>query len=207
MRSSNFRRPALSAMRAAILIAGLSGAFHASAAPTSVQINGEINRITLNSPGDYWSGGTIVIGGQYVTIPRNLLIDLPANRLTLWQLFDQAPASCRVMGETGLASSDRCNTGGFGGIASISANRTNGGNIIAGDMLIEKGQEVVAGVVTYIDHDQGFLRVNGIPGDAATGVLARMNDDAVQRVVLDAAERIIREEIDKLKAPSSANPR
>jgi hypothetical protein len=34
-----------------------------------------------------------------------------------------------------------------------------------------------------------------------------MNDDAVQRVVLDAAERIIREEIDKLKAPSSANPR
>lgn len=38
-------------------------------------------------------------------------------------------------------------------------------------------------------------------------VLARMTDEAVHRVVLDAAERIIREEIEHLKAPDSAKPR
>lgn len=145
-------------------------------AATSVQIGGEISRITLTTPGDYWSAGTMVISGQYVTIPRNLLIDLPANRLTLWQLFEQAPEACKALGETGLTSTDRCNTSGTGAYANISANRTNGGNIIAGDMLIEKGQEVVTGVVTYINHDEGYLRINGVLGDPNTGMLARMND-------------------------------
>ena len=131
-----------------MIASGLSLAPMAAQAATSVSISGEISRITLTTPGDYWSAGTLVISGQYVTIPRNLLIDLPANRLTLWQLFDQASAACKALGETGLTSTDRCNTTGTGGYASIAANRTNGGNIIAGDMLIDKGQEVVTGAVT-----------------------------------------------------------
>ena len=98
----------------------------------------------------------MVIDGQYVIIPRNLLIDLPANRLTLWQLFDQAPAACKTLGETGLTTTDRCNTTGYGAFASISANRTAGGNIIAGDMLLDKGQEVVSGDVTYINHAEAI---------------------------------------------------
>ena len=44
-----------------------------------------------------------------MVIPRNLLIDLPANRLTLQQLFAQAPPACLANGETGLAKADRCN--------------------------------------------------------------------------------------------------
>ena len=152
-------------------------------AATSVTISGEISRITLTTPGDYWSAGTMVISGQYVTIPRNLLIDLPANRLTLWQLFDQAQAACKTLGETGLTSTDRCNTTGTGAYASISANRTNGGNIIAGDMLIDKGQEVVTGAVTYINHDEGYLRINGILGDPGTGMMARMNDPTQRHTV------------------------
>ena len=170
---------------ALVLMLGISSVLCPSAAKaaTSVQINGEISSITLTSPGDYWSAGTLVISGQYVTIPRNLLIDLPANRLTLWQLFDQAPAACKALGETGLTSTDRCNTSGTGAYASISANRTNGGNIIAGDMLIEKGQEVVTGAVTYINHDEGYLRINGIPGDPNTGMMARMNDPTQRHTV------------------------
>ena len=155
----------------------------AAQAATSVQISGEISRITLTTPGDYWSAGTLVISGQYVTIPRNLLIDLPANRLTLWQLFDQASAACKALGESGLTSTDRCNTTGTGAYASISANRTNGGNIIAGDMLIDKGQEVVTGAVTYINHDDGYLRINGILGDPDTGMMARMNDPTQRHTV------------------------
>ena len=155
----------------------------AAQAATSVTISGEISRITLTTPGDYWSAGTLVISGQYVTIPRNLLIDLPANRLTLWQLFDQASASCKALGETGLTSTDRCNTSGTGAYASISANRTNGGNIIAGDMLIDKGQEVVTGAVTYINHDDGYLRINGVLGDPDVGMMARMNDPTQRHTV------------------------
>jgi hypothetical protein len=175
------RAAALACGAALLAAAGFSSNVHAAA--KSVQIGGEISRITLKTPGDYWSGGTIVISGQYVTVPRNLLIDLPANRLTLWQLFDQAPAACKALGETGLSSTDRCNTRGLGASASISANRTNGGNIIAGDMLIEKGQEVVSGAVTYIDHDQGYLRISGTPGDPATGLMARMNDPTRRHTV------------------------
>ena len=58
--------------------------------PTAAPISGEIQHLSLTTPGDYWSGGTIVVGGQSIIIPRNLLADLPANRLTLWQLVDQA---------------------------------------------------------------------------------------------------------------------
>ena len=152
-------------------------------AATSVQIDGEISRIALTTPGDYWSGGTIVIAGQYVTVPRNLLIDLPANRLTLWQLIDQAPAACKARGETGLSSTDVCNTRGAGSYAYISANRTNGGNIIAGDMMVEKGQEVVSGIVTYINHDEGYLRVNGVTGNPDLGVMARMNDPTSRHTI------------------------
>ena len=54
-------------------------------------IVGEIERISLDNPADVWSGGRIVVRGDNVVIPRNLLIDLPANRLTLQQLFAQAP--------------------------------------------------------------------------------------------------------------------
>ncbi len=61
---------------------------------TSAPITGEIERLTLTNPNDVWSGGTIVVGGQNIIIPRNLLMDLPANRLTLQQTFAQAPQEC-----------------------------------------------------------------------------------------------------------------
>ena len=143
---------------------------------TQVPITGEIERITLNDATDHWSGGTMVVGGQNIIIPRNLLIDLPANRLTLTQIFDQAPAACIANAETGLAKADTCNTSGVGGFASISANRTNAGNIIAGDVLLEKGVESLSGVVTYIDYNDGYFVLNGLPGDPNTGVIVRIND-------------------------------
>ena len=40
--------------------------------------------------------------------------------------------------------------------------------------------------------------------DVVKRVLARMTDEAVHKVVLDAAERIIREEIEQLKSPKSS---
>ncbi len=157
-----------------VLLVGWSGLAQAQA--VRAPVSGEIQLVTLNSTTDIYSGGTIVVGGQTYTIPRNLLIDLPANRLTLQQIFAQAPAACVAAAESGLAKSDSCNTSGTGGFATISANRTSNLNLIVGDMFIEKGVEALTGTVTYIDYAGGYYRVNGILNDPATGVMVRLND-------------------------------
>src|SRR5215813_3837483 len=104
-----------------LLPAGTAQAQTASAAP----ISGEIERLTLNNQQDPWSGGIIVVGGQNIILPRNLLMDLPANRLTLNQIFAQAPPACLQRAESGLAKSDFCNANKTGAIATIHANRTS----------------------------------------------------------------------------------
>ncbi len=166
----------------AMLVAGAC-ATQVHAAPGNAPVSGEIQFITINDPGDHWSGGTVVIGGTSVILPRNLLIDLPANRLTLQQLYEQAPAACLALGQTGLAKGDTCNHSGMGGIASISANRSAAGNVIAGDVLISKAAEVVTGEVSYIDYNDGYFRLNGEPGDPATGVMVRLNDPTSRHTV------------------------
>src|ERR1041385_5526889 len=155
-----------------LLPTGTAQAQTASAAP----ITGEIERLTLNSQQDPWSGGVIVVGGQNIIIPRNLLMDLPANRLTLNQVFTQAPPACLQRAESGLAKADICNSSRTGGIATIHANRTSAGNVIAGDVFIQKGIETVKGKVTYINYTDGYFRLNGITNDANTGIMVRLND-------------------------------
>src|SRR5690349_271021 len=151
----------------------------ASAAP----ITGQIERLTLNSQTDPWSGGIMVVGGQNIIIPRNLLADLPANRLTLNQIFAQAPPACLQRAESGLAKGDFCNTTKTGAIATIHANRTSAGNVIAGDVFIQKGIETVKGIVTYISYTDGYFRLNGTPGDSTTGVMVRLNDPGNRHTV------------------------
>src|ERR1044072_3539725 len=152
--------------------AGTAQAQNATAAP----ITGEIERLTLTNPNDVWSGGTIVVGGQNIIIPRNLLMDLPANRLTLQQTFAQAPQECLSRAESGLAKADICNTSKVGGIATIHANRTSNGNVIAADIFLQKGIEEVKGVVSYINYTDGYFRINGNTNDSTTGVMVRLND-------------------------------
>jgi hypothetical protein len=146
------------------------------AAPTVASVTGEVERLTLNDPANVWSGGTVVVGGQVIILPKNLLIDLPANRLTLQQIFAQAPAACLARSESGLGKADGCNTWGTGATATISANRTNGGNVIAGDVYLQKGVDLVNGTITYADYHDGYFRLNGLTGDPTTGVMVRLND-------------------------------
>jgi len=155
----------------------------AQAAPTAVPILGEIERISIDNPADHYSGGTIVVGGQIVILPRNLLLDLPANRLTLKQLFEQAPAACVANGESGLAKADACNQTGAGGFAILSANRSDAGNVIAGDVFLQKGQENITGAVTFINYDDGYFRLSGQPGVDNAGVIVRLNDPTGRHTV------------------------
>jgi hypothetical protein len=180
------KRMVLGALAASAVVFGSSMAAHG--APVRSQTYGEIERIILNDPNDHWSGGIVVVDGGSIIIPKNLLVDLPANRLTLKQIFDQAPAACVAAGESGLAKGDTCNTSGTGGFAAISSNVTNAGNIIAGDVFIAKGIELVTGTVTFINYTDGYLRVNGSALNATqvddnTGVMVRINDPTSRHTV------------------------
>jgi hypothetical protein len=185
------RKSLLKAGAALALVTGLFGLFDAGAQaqslPVTAPIAGEIQSLTLNNPADPWSGGTMVVGGQNIILPRNLLMDLPANRLTLTQLFAQAPAACLITRESGLAKGDSCNGTGMGGIANVAANRTSAGNVIAGDVLIEKGAESVSGNVTYINYNQGWFVLNGNPADPTTGVMVRLNDPTARHSIQSGA--------------------
>ena len=156
---------------------GGPGEAHAQTATATI-IDGAIDRITLDTPGDHWSGGTIEVGGQKVIIPRNLLMDLPANRQTLQEFMVTAPGLCPALGQSGLARADSpvCNTSGQPGYALIHANHTSNGNVIAGDVFIQKGIDAVSGTVTYIDYVNGYFRMNGNLNDPLTGVMVRIND-------------------------------
>ena len=166
----------------------LGGAGEAQAqVSTSAIIDGVIDRITIDNKNDTWSSGTIEVGGQKVIIPRNLLMDLPANRLTLQQFMSQAPGLCSVFNppQSGLARADSpsCNTSGQPGYALIHANHTSNGNVIAGDVFIQKGVEVLQGTVSFIDYDNGYFRMNGNLGDRTTGVMVRLNDPTSRHTV------------------------
>jgi len=163
----------LAALAAGGIPLSLPSAQAAAGAVTGTRITGSIDLLELDDPTDVWSGGRMVVNGQVVIIPRNLILQLPANWLTLQQLFEQAPAEARAAGKSGLAAIDGVGVTGF---ATVLGNRTGFGNVIAGDVFIEKGREVANGTVTFIDHTQGYLRIDGIVGDDSTGLMVRIND-------------------------------
>jgi hypothetical protein len=169
-----------------------SGVLSIAHAAENAPITGEILKLVLDTADiqDNWTRGYVVVGDQTIIIPRNLIADLPANRLTLRQIFDQAPFVCQTSGaggsqESGLAKGDSCVAGGHGAIATILANRTEAGDTIAGEIHIEKALETVTGTVTYINYSQGYFRVNGDPAEpATTGAMVRINDPGVAGVTL-----------------------
>lgn len=176
-----------------------------SPAPTSraVVVLGEIEHIFVDDMTDMFSAGWIYADGSAVRIPANLLIDLPANRMTLRDLMEGAPADCAQNGESGLASSDTClrSKGLHGGGAQILANRLEDGFLIAGDVFINKAMvgnvaggivpPTLAGYVSYIDYDQGYMVINGELGakpaaDGGTdskGVICRINDPEMRQTI------------------------
>jgi hypothetical protein len=174
------------------LLAVTSGTSQAQPIQTGAAITGEIEAITLTTPGNVWSGGTMTVGGQVIILPANLLIDLPNDYQSLQQLYTNAPAACKTSGpggsaETGLAKTDNCNAQAKGAQATILANRTDSGNVIAGSVGIAKANEIVNGNITYINFAQGYFRLNGTFNatqvDDGTGVMVRVNDPTGRHTV------------------------
>ena len=191
---------------AMIFAAGIAqGQVSESPPPTAlgVVVLGEIEHIFVDDMEDMFSAGWIIADGTAVRVPANLLIDLPANRLTLRDIMNGAPADCRANGESGLASTDQCLASkalGGGGLQAI-CNRMPDGFTIAGDIFILKDMvgnvaggivgPTVGGYVSYIDYDQGYLVVNGTMNEKPTadggtdrkGVIVRINDPESRQTV------------------------
>lgn len=163
-------------------------------------ILGEIEHLFVDDPNDMWSAGTIIIGRTPILLPRNLLIDLPANRLTLQQLFADAPPACAgaTPTQSGLASADSCIPKGGAATAVVMGNRMPDGRIIAGDMFIAKGGSgelaggivgtTMGGYISYLDYEEGYIVLNGTmnappaadggPADNP-GIITRWNDPSM----------------------------
>ena len=158
---------------------------------TANRIVGTIEAIIINDQGDRYSGGSMTIGGQVITVPRNMLIELPTNRLTLQELFAQAPADCIGDEQSGLAQTDTC-ASKVTATATVLANRIPGVGVIMGEITIQKGAadtladsampQTISGVVTYINYAEGYFRINSDAGTTANpptinlGTMVRLND-------------------------------
>jgi len=145
----------------------------ANTGAVSITIVGPIKAITVDTPGDPFSSGTISVGtipllvaGDYVVIiPRNLLIDMPnGDVLTLQQFVAGAKVS-------GLPIEGN-------GIATIQANKVADGRVLAGTVNIAKGGDILMGQVTFINHTDGYLRINGTANADLGGSMLRINDPA-----------------------------
>src|SRR3989449_167362 len=142
-----------------------------------VTVIGTITAITTDaplSPTDIFEGGTITVGTQQVIIPRNLLLELPANRLTLWQF-------ARLSTVSGFPAEGHSNV-------TIAANRLPDGRVIAGHVVIHKGTapdpgDTLTGKVTFINHTDGYFRLEGTPNADSGGVIVRLNDPTAKHTI------------------------
>ncbi|MDE0959885.1 MAG: Ig-like domain-containing protein [Planctomycetota bacterium] len=184
---------------AMIFAAGAAqGQVSESPPPTArgVVVLAEIEHIFVDDMNDMFSAGWIIADGTAIRVPANLLIDTPANRMTLRDLMEMAPADCRANGESGLGNTEECvrSRGLRGGGLQAICNRQEDGFTIAGDIFINKSMvgnvaggivpPTLGGYISYVDHDQGYMVVNGAPGekpfvDGGTdkkGIIVRIND-------------------------------
>ena len=127
-------------------------------------VSGDISEIRLVDATDRFSAGTISLtGGETVVIPRNLILTLPANWLTLQEFAEQAPDAEKINGI------------GVGHMAIIMGNRQSNGIVIAGDVSIHKNDQNRQGLVTFINAAEGYFRINGNGNDTG-GTMVRPND-------------------------------
>src|SRR3954451_1245724 len=173
-------------------------------APVSpFNIVGFIQKATLDSPGDVSSGGTMVVNGITITVPRNTLFQMPATAMTWEELFALAPSSsapsnlpCASSNPNGLP----CSTGPYGlnssngpqtGLAlsdnpapattyegTVLGNRVvNGGTdqYIAGLIFLsQQSLNSGQGYINFIDYAKGELWVSSTLG-GPTGARVRIN--------------------------------
>ena len=154
-----------------------------------------------------------MVGKERVIVPSGVMVQLPGDRLTLQELFTLAPVRCREKRESGLVPTDQCrrpahdDTGRTPAwtlekdqtprsyldptptdeapptIASIVASSDGAGNLVATEVELTRTDASVGGAVTFVNTDEGYLRVNGALGADEGGALLRINDPEARQSV------------------------
>jgi hypothetical protein len=155
---------------------------------------GFIQKATLDSSSDVFSGGTMTVNGHVITVPRYTVLQMPATALTWQEVFAVAPLPYGLSGNglSGLALTDSptplttCEV-------HVQGNRvadTNGDRYIAGLIFIsQQSLNAGQGYINYIDYARGEMRVGGTPGDPSTGARVRINDPLAKFSKGDSPDR------------------
>jgi len=137
-------------------------------------MTGFMQKATLDAPGDILAGGTVVVNGHTVVVPRNTIMQMPAFALTWQQLFSMAPAPYGPT-QTGLALADSPAPLTTYEIH-VQGNRVGdlyiAGLVFMSQQSLNSGQ----GFINYIDYANGELHVGGTIGDPNSGTRLKIND-------------------------------
>ena len=127
--------------------------------PVPFDITGAIESLTVLSPGNAYSGGSIVVNGITVIIPANLVVTLPAAYKTVGQLFIDSP----VPNQSGLALNDTPPP-----IAAYEAgmagNIVNGVYIAGLVSIAQQSLNTANGFIRSINYATGQMCVGSTPG-------------------------------------------
>ncbi|NMM07956.1 hypothetical protein [Polaromonas sp.] len=127
--------------------------------PRPFDFIGAIQAFTVSAPGNLFSGGSITVNGITIVIPTNLVMTLPANYLTVGQLFAQSP----IAGRSALALNDLpAPIAAYE--ASISGNIVNGVYIAGLVGIAQQSLNTASGVIKAINYTTGALCVGAAPG-------------------------------------------
>jgi hypothetical protein len=77
-------------------------------------ITGFMQTATVTNSSDIFSGGTLEVNGILVTVPRNTEFQMPAAAMTWQEMFSNAPAAYKALGQSGLAMQDGSPSGSPG---------------------------------------------------------------------------------------------
>jgi hypothetical protein len=181
--------------------------------PGELAVNGRLTAIQVDNLDDRISAGSIVVGKERVVVPSSVMVQMPGDRLTLQELFALAPARCRDKHESGLVPSDACRRPARDETgrtptwtleadrtprsyldptptdeapptdARVRATRGDDGALVASAITLTRTDASVGGAVTFVNEDEGYLRVNGALGADDGGALLRINDPEARQSV------------------------
>ena len=142
--------------------------------PVPFDITGAIQSLTVFSPGNLFSGGTIVVNGITVIIPANLVVTLPAAYKTVGQLFTDPLG--KVNSQSGLALNDTPPP-----IAAyeagIAGNIVNGVYLAGLVSIAPQSLNTANGFIRSINYATGEMCVGSTPGTCgASDARVMIND-------------------------------
>ena len=204
-RRASARRRAATVVLAG-LVSALPGWAAQAPRPPETSVAGTLTAIRVDHPNEPSSGGSVVVGKQRVLVPSTVPVETPGGMLTFPELFTLAPARCLELRESGLVPGDVCrrpprdDSGRTPSwtvaadrtprsyldpeptdeapptTARVTATRGEDGTLVATAISLTRTDTSVWGAVTFVNEEEGYLRVNGALGADEGGALLRIND-------------------------------